>query len=109
MYVPEDRSSWSQFPFEGLANVSSSATVYMCGRSKQSSAVTVTVPVTETAQTCTVSCYQESVVMGSFEVYACCTLVSLPDVRTRCHDRRCGAYVFVRAQAKSSWSCLGLW
>ena len=46
----------------------------MCVRSKQSSAVTV--PVMATVQTC-VSNYKESVVVSSFAVSVCCTLVSL--------------------------------
>ena len=83
----------------------------MCGRSKQSSAVTV--PVTATAQTSVLN-YKESVVMGSFAVSVCCALVSLPEGRVRCHDCWCGAFVFARthmcvANAKSSWSSLGLW
>ena len=52
--------------------LSSSAPVYMymCGRSKQSSAVTA--PVTATVRTCVLT------------VSVCCTLLSLPWARTRC-------------------------
>ena len=86
---------------------------YMCGRSRQSSAVTVPVTATEaTAQTSVLN-YKESVVMGSFAVSVCCALVSLPEAHFRCHDRWCGAFALAHthmcvANTKSSWSCLGL-
>ena len=67
-----------------------SAPVHVPHRSKQSFAVTV--PVTATSQTCALNCL-ESVVMGSFTVSACCTLVSLPEASLRCHDCWCSARV----------------
>ena len=56
------------------------------------------VPLTATVQTCVLK-YEESVVMGSFAVSVCCTLVHVPS--NCCCDYWCGARVFTCTHTQS--------